>query len=168
MFPAKRGTAPHREPAVRTAGRHDEEGEIVSRYDRVQRTTPWIIVAAFLAGAILVGLGITAGSMVLALVGAVTVLVAGVCGAVLPRTGLSAPMSFNENFPESAGRPTTGTSPEDKQPYRELPEVPARRLPKGPDKERAKPQHVNLAPTEHLRQLDGETVIEVPDDEPWS
>ena len=38
--------------------------------------------------------------------------------------------------------------------------MPARRLPKGPDKERAKPQYVNLGPTEHLRRLEGETVID--------
>lgn len=151
---------------VRAAGRHGGKGEIVSRYDRVQRTSPWIIVAVFLAGAILVALGITAGSLVLALVGAVTVVVAGGCGAILPRLGLSAPMSFNANFPESAGESESGNSPEDKQPYHELPEVPARRLPKGPDKERAKPQYVNLGPTEHLRRLEGETVIEVPDERP--
>jgi hypothetical protein len=137
----------------------------VSRYDRVERTTPWIIVAVFLAGSLLVAMAIITGSLVLGVVGAAVVVAAGLSGVILPRVGLSAPLSFSENFPESAGR--GGSDPDDQeQPYRKIPEVPARRLPKGPDHERAKPQHVNLGPHEHLRSLGGEEVIEVPEEEP--
>lgn len=137
----------------------------MSRYNRVQRVFPWVVVAVFLAGALLVAFAIIAGSLVLGMVGAVTVVTAGLAGVVLPHVGLSAPLSFSENFPESAGGgPQSGESPDDDQPYRKLPEIPARRLPKGPDRERSKPQHVNLGPQENLRTVGGEEVIEVPDD----
>lgn len=72
----------------------------MSRYDRVERTFPWIIVAVFLAGALLIAAGIIAGSLVLGLAGTALVVVATVGGFVLPRYGLSAPLSFSADFPE--------------------------------------------------------------------
>jgi hypothetical protein len=135
-------------------------------YDRTERTFPWIIVTVFLAGAVLVGLGIVMGSLWVAIAGAVTVVVAGLGGAILPRFGLSAPLSFSVNYPESAGAEGAPSNDDhDERSYDELPEVPARRLPSGPDRERAKPQHVNLGPHEHLRVSGGEEVIEVPEKE---
>lgn len=136
----------------------------MSRYDRVERTLPWVVVAVFLAGAVLVALGIIAGSLILGLTGTAIVVAAGLGGVILPRLGLSAPLSFNVNFPEDAGSEGDDSGSKD-EPYRKLPETPARRLPEGPDRERAKPQHVNLGPHERLRSLGGEEVIEVPEDE---
>jgi hypothetical protein len=139
----------------------------VSGYDRVQRTAPWIIVAVFLAGAVLVALGIIVGGLFLALLGAVSVVVAALCAVVLPRFGLSAPLSYNAEFPDTAARgdPQATDDSHEEQPYEELPEIPARKLPEGPDKERAKPQYVNLAPHERLRAVRGEEVIEIPGDD---
>ena len=141
----------------------------MSRYDRVERTVPWIIVTVFLAGAVLVAAGIIADGLALALAGTFMVVAAGLAGVILPQVGLSAPLSFNANFPEegraSASQAPAGDDPQQDQRYHTMPEVPARRLPDGPDPERAKPQHVNLGPHERLRVLSGEEVIEVPEDE---
>lgn len=134
-------------------------------YDRVERTSPWIIVAVFLAGAMLVAGGIVVGSLVLALVGAVTVVAAGLGGVILPRVGLSAPMSFNEDFPESVGSDDSDAGDGPQEEERKIPEVPARKLPEGPDRDRAKPQYLNLGPHERLRAVGGEEVIEVPEEE---
>ena len=136
----------------------------MSGYDRVERTVPWVIVAVFLAGAVLVAFGIIAGSLILGITGSVLVVVAGLGGVILPRLGLSAPLSFTVDFPENTGPERAGNGSQD-EPYRKLRETPARRLPEGPDRERAKPQHVNLVPHEHLRSVGGEEVIEVPEDE---
>lgn len=137
----------------------------VPRYTRVQRTFVWIIVTVFLAGSILVALAIIAGSLVLGLVGTATVVTAGLAGVILPRLGLSAGLSFNVNYPADAGQNQGKSGPPRDVPYKTRPEVPARWLPKGPDRERAKPQHVNLGPHEHLRSVGGEEVIEMPEKE---
>lgn len=140
----------------------------MARYDRVQKTSPWVIVAVFLVGAVLVAMGIIVGGLLLAVLGAVAVVAASLCAVILPRVGLSAPVSFSENFPATAGEgdsQPSDTSAEE-QPYVTLPEVSARRLPSGPDKDRAKPQWVNLAPHEHLRAVEGGEVIEIPEEEP--
>jgi hypothetical protein len=46
-----------------------------------------------------------------------------------------------------------------------VPEIPARKLPEGPDRERSKPQQVNLGPHEKLRTIGGQEVIEIPEKE---
>lgn len=147
----------------RQAGQHIGEVEKVSRYDRVERTSPWIIVAVFLAGSLVIAAAIVMGSLLLGIVGSVLVVAAVLGWVVLPHLGLSAPLSFSVNFPEGAGRPSD--SDDQEEPYRKIPETPARRLPEGPDRERAKPQWVNLGPHEHLRSIGGEEVIEVPEEE---
>jgi hypothetical protein len=131
----------------------------------VQRTFPWIIVTVFLAGAVLVGLGIIAGSLLLSLLGTAAVVVAGLAAVILPRFGLSAPLSFSVNYPADAGHKQGTSGPPRDEPYKTRPEVPARWLPAGPDRERAKPQHVNLGPHERLRSVGGEEIIEIPEKE---
>lgn len=135
------------------------------RYDRTERTVPWVVVAVFLAGAVLVGVAIIAGSLALGIIGAVIVVTAGIAGFVLPHLGLSAPLSLGVNFPDSAGSSDPVGGADDGQPYRTVPEVPARRLPQGPDLERSKPQQVNLGPHERLRTVGGREVIETPEKE---
>ena len=137
----------------------------MSRYRRVERIVPWIIVAVFLAGAVIVGLAIVAGSLLLGVIGSVTVVAAGLAGAILPHVGLSAPMSFSVNFPDDAGERGSLGGGDDGRPYKTLPEVPARKLPKGADRGRAKPQQMNLGPHERLRIVGGEEVIEIPEKE---
>jgi hypothetical protein len=95
---------------------------------------------------------------------------------VLPKTGLSRPVSFAENVPsQTAGPRARGDGgdgrdgrDENSEPYETVPEAPASELPQTPDSERAKPQYVNLAPHERIRRIGGEDVIEVPDERPGS
>ena len=137
----------------------------MTSYDRTERTFPWVVVAVFLAGSVLVGVAIITGSLVLGVIGAVTVAVATIAGFVLPRVGLSAPLSLGVNFPDSAGSGSPMGGPHDDRPYRKVPEIPARKLPEGPDRERSKPQQVNLGPHEKLRTIGGQEVIEIPEKE---
>ena len=137
----------------------------MSDYSRVERTSPWVVVAVFLLGAVLVGLAIVAGSLSLGITGAVLVVAASVAGFVLPRAGLSAPLSLGVNYPDSAGSGTPLGGSNDDRPYHTMPEVPARKLPKGPDRGRSKPQQVNLGPHENVRMVGGEEVIETPEKE---
>lgn len=134
-------------------------------YTRVQRTFPWIIVAVFLAGSLLVASAIITGSLLLGLLGTGAVVVAVLGGVILPKLGLSAALSFSVNYPADAGEKQGKSGPPRDVPYKTRAEVPARWLPKGPDRERAKPQHVNLGPHEHLRSVGGEEVIEMPEKE---
>ena len=79
------------------------------RYDRREKTVPWLVVGLLIAGAVLVGAGLVAGSVPLIVIG---IAVAAVCvagAAVLRRRGMSGPISFAEEFPETTvgPRPTT-------------------------------------------------------------
>jgi hypothetical protein len=149
----------------------------------------WIVVTVILLGVITAAIGLMALQLTVICIGAGVVAVGLVLAVVLPRMGLSRPVSFAEDVPTRTngprgtddGRPTppidtepdarSGMKPDQPQPpdlspYVTFEEAPASELPQTPDVDRAKPQHVNLAPDERIRRIGGEDVIEVPDELP--
>jgi len=79
-------------------------------YDRREKTVPWLIVGILIAAAVLLGVGVAAGSWTLIAIGLAVVVVCGAGAVVLRRRGVSGPISFAEEFPETTvgPRPTTG------------------------------------------------------------
>jgi hypothetical protein len=153
--------------------------------EETRDTVAWIVVAVILLGVITAAVGLMAVQIAVIIAGAGVVAVGLILAVVLPRFGISRPVSFAENVPtrtdgprgtddDNPAQPTdtdTDTDPErprspDLSPYQTYEEVPASELPSTPDTGRAKPQHVNLAPDERIRRIDGEDVIEVPDEQP--
>ena len=80
-----------------------------NRYDRREKTVPWLIVGVLIAGAVLVAVGVVAGSRALIAIGIAVVAVCLVGAAVLRRHGLSGPISFAEEFPETTVGPRATT-----------------------------------------------------------
>jgi len=130
------------------------------------------VVAALIAGAVVIGCSLIAGSLTLLVIGAVLIAAGMVCAVALTRRG-EAPLSFTEQFPEHTYGPraTThgdSTPPIDTQPnhppgpgpYQTMEEVDAGQMSKPPDDRRVFPQYENLSPDERLRDVGGREVIE--------
>ncbi|NUP53893.1 MAG: hypothetical protein HOW97_42225 [Catenulispora sp.] len=135
-------------------------------------TTSWILVAAIIAGALVLGGAVIAGSITLLVIGAVVVLAALGCAAVLTHRG-AAPFSFTEEFPEHTFGPRAtehgdSSPPIDTEPHRPpgpahyhiVEEFDAEAMSDPPDDQRVFPQYVNLDPDERLRNVAGREVIE--------
>ncbi|GAA2001920.1 hypothetical protein [Catenulispora subtropica] len=144
----------------------------VRSHARPTPTAPWILVAAVIAGAVILGAALIAGSVPLLAVGAVVILAAGVCAVALTRRG-AAPFSFTEEFPEHTYGPRAtehgdSSPPIDTEPhrppgpphYRTMEEVDAGQMSAPPDDQRVFPQYSNLRPDERLRNVGGREVIE--------
>src|SRR3954470_18780908 len=71
-------------------------------------TAPWIVVAALIAGAVVIGCSLIAGSLTLLVIGAVLIAAGVVCAVALTRKG-AAPLSFTEQFPEHTYGPRATT-----------------------------------------------------------
>lgn len=136
------------------------------RPSRPTPTAPWIVVATLIAGAVLLGCALIAGSVALLVIGAVLVAAGGVCAIVLNRRG-EAPLSFTDEFPEHTYGPratTHGDStppidtrpnrPPEPAPYQTMEEVDAGQMRKSPDNRRAFPQYENLNPDESQERID--------------
>lgn len=72
---------------------------------RLQRTLPWILAGAFLAYAVVTVVAFVMGSLPIALMGAALAVIAGLALVVAPRLGLSAPVSFAEDVPNTTRGP---------------------------------------------------------------
>jgi hypothetical protein len=154
--------------------------------ERTKDTVAWIVVSVILLGVVTAAIGMMAIQIAVICVGAGIVGLGLILAVVLPKTGLSRPVSFTEEAPTRTGgpratdgnpRPPINTEPgtdadasthrpPDMSPYATVSEAGASELPQTPDSDRAKPQHVNLAPDERIRRIDGRDVIEVPDERP--
>jgi hypothetical protein len=147
--------------------------------EQTKDTVAWIVVAVILLGVITAAIGLMAVQIAVICAGAGVVALGLILAVVLPKTGLSRPVSFAEEAPARTGGPratedgrssppidTDPHRPADLSPYETVTEVPASELPQTPDSGRAKPQDVNLAPDERIRRIGGRDVIEVPDGGP--
>lgn len=170
---------PHSGPSQHSAAvRRAEQGE------RKRDTVAWIVVTVTLVGVVTTALGIMAAQWAAIWAGVAVIALGLVLAVVLPRLGVSAPISFTEHTPaDTAGpRKTTngqaappidtqpgdrpGAGEPDLSPYHTVAEAPASALPQEPDTDRAKPQYVNLPPGERIRRVGGQDVIETPDEGP--
>lgn len=133
--------------------------------------TPWIMVTAVIAAAVLLGVALIVGNVVfLWIAGAVLVLAA--VGAFVVPGRAGSPISFTEQFPENTVGPRATTDGDStppintrRHPEEPLPGVPVREAagphaPEPPDDERVFPQYVNLAPEDRLRREHGQTYVE--------
>jgi hypothetical protein len=133
--------------------------------------TPWIMVTAVIAAAVLLGIALIVGNDVLIWVAVAVVVLALLGAAVLPsRAGR--PISFTEQFPDNTIGPratsdgdstppiNTRQHPDPAPPADILREVAATDSPEPPDDERVFPQYVNLPPEDRLRRENGHTYIE--------
>jgi hypothetical protein len=149
--------------------------------EQTKDTVAWIVVAVILLGVITAAIGLMAVQIPVICVGAGVVAIGLILAVVLPKTGLSHPVSFTEEAPTHTSGPratddgnprppidTDPHQPTDLSPYDTVTEAAASDLPQTPDADRAKPQHVNLAPDERIRRIGGRDVIEVPDGRPES
>ena len=161
--------------------RYPSYSDSTASADSGWKPLPWLLVGTMLAGAILVGTGLMAGSTAVIVIGAVLVVVGGTAAIVLPHLGVVTHVSLAENYPahtkgpraNDTGEPRPPIDTHPNHPYtgdqdesslpRPLTEVPASELEDPRDPERAKPQHVNLTPHERIRRVAGQDVIEVPD-----
>lgn len=147
--------------------------------EQTKDTVAWIVVTVILLGVVTAAIGLMATQIAVICAGAGVVAVGLILAVILPKTGLSHPVSFAEEVPTHTGgpratddgdsRPPIDTDPHrppDLSPYDTVTEAPASDLPQTPDADRAKPQHVNLAPDERIRRIGGRDVIEVPDSRP--
>jgi len=140
-----------------------------------QVVTPWVLVGAILACAIVTAAGFVMGDASVAISGAVIVVVAALALMILPRLGVCDRVSFAVDFPNSTRGPRGAVhdspfAPVDSDPrrrhYRDWPrfhtmdEVITGVLPDGPDEEPAWPQYVNLAPGQRVRTIHGHEFIE--------
>lgn len=164
-----------------STGQHAHSPRPAPASEQTRDTVAWIVVAVILLGVITAAVGLMAVQIAVICVGAGVVAAGLVLAVVLPRLGLSRPVSFAEDVPTRTdgpratddGRPVPPIDtepdrprPPDLSPYVTFEEAPASELPQTPDVDRAKPQHVNLAPDERIRRIGGEDVIEVPDEQP--
>ncbi|NUR59547.1 MAG: hypothetical protein HOV87_12900, partial [Catenulispora sp.] len=174
-----------------STGHHAHSPQPAPASEQTRDTVAWIVVTVILLGVITTAVGLMAVQIAVICVGAGVVAVGLVLAVVLPRLGVSRPVSFAENVPtrtdgpratdDGRSEPLIDTEPDagrspgldpdrprppDLSPYLTFEEAPASELPQTPDVDRAKPQHVNLAPDERIRRIGGEDVIEVPDEQP--
>lgn len=133
--------------------------------------TPWIMVIAVIAAAVLLGIALIVGNWVLIWVAIAVAVVALLGAAVLPgRAGR--PISFTEQYPDNTLGPratsdgdstppiNTRHHPEPIAPDDIMREVMPTDSPSLPDDERVFPQYVNLSPGDRLRREHGQTYIE--------
>jgi Flp pilus assembly protein TadB len=80
-----------------------------NRYDRREKTVPWLIVGILIAGAVLLAVGVVAGSRTLIVTGIAVVALCLLAASVLRRRGVSGPISFAEEFPETTVGPRATT-----------------------------------------------------------
>jgi hypothetical protein len=136
---------------------------------------PWLIIAVFVAGLVVLASGMAVGSTVVIVIGAVLAVTAAACGVILPRRGVSGPISFTQEWPPTTvgprGRHSAGLTfdTEPNAPPRPPPalveEIHSRDAPHGPDRERSFAQYVNLGPHELLHQIEGKAYVELDDAE---
>lgn len=132
---------------------------------------PWVMVAAVIVAALLLGTALILGDVVFIGVAAAVVVLAGLGAAVLPgRAGR--PISFVEQFPDNTIGPRATTDGDSTPPINSrhhqdstppagiMREVEATECSEPPDDERVFPQYVNLAPEDRLRRQYGHTYIE--------
>ena len=133
--------------------------------------TPWIMVTTVIAAAVLFGIALIVGDVVLIVVAIVVVVLAGLGAAVLPKR-VGQPISFTEEFPANTYGPratvdgdstppiNTRQRPEPMAPGTTIREVEPDDAAEPPDDDRVFPQYVNLPPEERLRSKYGDTYIE--------
>lgn len=139
------------------------------------RSLTWLVTGVFLVGVIVLGAGVAAGSAAVIIIGGALALVAAACGIVLPRRGMSAPISFTKEWPPTTpgprGRhtypPRIDTEPKapPRPPPPLIPEIHGKDAPHFPDRERSFAQHFNLDPHERLHVIEGQPYIELDLDE---
>jgi hypothetical protein len=133
--------------------------------------TPWVMVSAVIAAAVLLGIALIVGDGVFLVVAIVVLVLTGIGAAVLPKR-VGRPISFTEEFPTNTFGPRAtvdgdSTPPINTQqhPDRMAPAAPMREVepwdtPEPPDDDRVFPQYVNLPPEDRLRSRYGDTYIE--------
>lgn len=65
-----------------------------------ERDASWAVVGAIIAGCLLVGAGIVADLLVLVIIGIVVIVAGGIGAVLLPRKGLSGPISMTAQHPD--------------------------------------------------------------------
>jgi hypothetical protein len=161
-------------------GAHEAHLRRAQQTEHKSDTVAWIIVTVILLGVVVTALGIMAVEPGIIWPGVAVIGLGLVFAVVLPRIGVSAPISFNAERPLDTPGPRATTNgrtqppidtqpgPEepDLSPYHTVAEAPASELPQEPDTDRAKPQYVNLPPDERIRRVGGHDVIETSDERP--
>ncbi|MFL6114373.1 MAG: hypothetical protein ACJ786_23885 [Catenulispora sp.] len=161
-------------------GQHNAQVRRLDQSEHKSDTVAWIVVTVILLGVVTTALGIMAVQWAVIWPGVAVIALGLLLAVVLPKAGVSAPISFTAERPldTSGPRATTngrtqppidtqpGAEEPDLSPYHTVAEAPASELPQEPDTDRAKPQHVNLAPGERIRRVGGQDVIETPDEGP--